>query len=82
MVQPTQDRGSPARLALDALSRELGVSLGRLVEWRDEAVAVSQATSPSAKKPCGVRTSMRRVLRIMREHGLLTHHRSVAMRGP
>ena len=30
----------------------------------------------------GIRTSMRRVLRIMREHGLLAHQRSVAVRGP
>ncbi len=29
----------------------------------------------------GIRTSMRRVLRIMREHGLLAHQRSVAIRG-
>jgi hypothetical protein len=29
-----------------------------------------------------IRTSMRRVLRIMREHGLLAHQRSVAVRGP
>lgn len=45
---------------LDALSRELGVSSARLAEWRDEAtaamqaVAVSRATSPSAKKPYGI----------------------------
>jgi hypothetical protein len=28
---------------LDALSRELGVSPGRLAEWRDEAIAAMQA---------------------------------------
>jgi hypothetical protein len=142
--------------SLDALSREFGISPGRLAEWRDEAIAVSQATSPSAKKTYGIqrvcrtwklsratvqrrkaaegaparvpgkrgprttlddqallaevhgvllaaspfvgegyrkvwarlrqqrgiRTSMPRVLRIMREHGLLAHQRSVAIRGP
>jgi transposase InsO family protein len=43
---------------------------------------VSQATSPSAKKTYGIRTSMRRALRLMREHGPLAHQRSVAVRGP
>jgi putative transposase len=43
---------------------------------------VSQATSPSAKEPHGIRASMQRVLHIMRGHGLLAHQRSVAIRGP
>ena len=35
---------------LDALSRELGVTTGRLAEWRDEALAAMQA-GPQSREP-------------------------------
>ena len=46
MVRPTQDRGRPPHPSgrdLDALSRERGVSPGRLAERRDEAFAAMPA---------------------------------------
>src|SRR5918993_1074211 len=83
---------------LELVSRSLGVTAATLSGWREAFLAAGEASravlsgSPfhgeghrkvwARLRIAGVRTSKRRVLRLMREHGLLAPSRVGAPRGP
>ena len=63
---------------LELVSRELAVPAAELSAWRDAFLAAGEARLRFA----GIRTAKRRVLRLMREHGLLAPSRVVRPHGP